>query len=396
MTGQVLLAGASVRSLAESAVAAGLQPICTDFFGDRDLLDLLKCCGGQFLGRLDSFADLPGLLQAVPLAIPLCWAGGLENSPKVLDELHASGRLVSGGSPAAVSAVRQWRNLSRWVAGTGVMFPETVSAGFERSDGAWLLKPERSAGGAAVFRCSGSGNFLSSVEAGGMLRQRYVAGMPISMMFLMRAGRAWLLGTSLQFCGWPSLGAGQREFLWCGNGGPVTLPKELQAMATAAACAIASGAGLCGVCGLDFVLSGGELWLLEVNPRIPASHWIYDCGCRGLSLRLHLGLDLPEPALPRRRGFRMQMVVWYPEHSEAARAMPVPDDLPEGIRLADQPEAMEVMPGAPAFSLLIESCSPEGALQVLREARRSGACGEFWELASHDFASVLQEFQRHL
>ncbi|MFM7923691.1 MAG: hypothetical protein ACKPJJ_26015, partial [Planctomycetaceae bacterium] len=144
------------------------------------------------------------------------------------------------------------------------------------------------------------------------------------------------------------------------------------------------------------VLSGSELWLLEVNPRIPASHWIYDCGCRGLSLRLHLGLDLPEPALPRRRGFRMQMVVWYPEHSEAARAMPEPDDLPEGVRLADQPDAMEVMPGAPVFSLLTEACSPEGALRVLREARRSGACGKFWELASNDFASVLQEFQRHL
>ena len=206
MTGQVVLAGASVRSLAESAAAAGLQPVCADFFGDRDLLELLQSCGGRFLGRLRRFADLPQMLQTLPVAIPLCWAGGLENSPEVLEELHASGRLVLGSRPAAVSAVRQWRNLSDWVAGTGIGFPDTVAAGAEFRDDAWLLKPERSAGGAGVFRCRGQEESLSGVNSAGLLWQRYVEGMPISMMFFMMSGRARLLGVSLQFCGWPSLG----------------------------------------------------------------------------------------------------------------------------------------------------------------------------------------------
>lgn len=400
MTGQVVLAGASVRSLAESAAAAGLQPVCADFFGDRDLLELLQSCGGRFLGRLRSFADLPQLLKTLPVAIPLCWAGGLENSPEVLEELHASGRPVLGSRPAAVSAVRQWRNLSRWIAGTGVGFPETVAAGAESRDDAWLLKPERSAGGGGVFRCRDREESLRGVNSAATLWQRYVEGMPISMMFFMMSGCARLLGASLQFCGWPSLGAGRREFLWCGNGGPVVLSGELQRQATAAASAIAAGAGLRGVCGLDFILSAGKLWLLEVNPRIPASHWIYDSHRSGLSLRLQLGGDLAEPATTVQGGFRLQLIVWHPEQGAAAGAMPDRDCLPDGVRLADLPDVMDVTdaePGSPAFSVLLESCSADGALQVLRQAGlSSGAGGEFWRQASVDFEPVLQSFLRHL
>ncbi|MFN5586789.1 MAG: hypothetical protein ACK5DR_15920, partial [Planctomyces sp.] len=135
MTEQVVLAGASVRSLAESAVAAGLQPLCGEVFGDRDLLQLLEFSGGRFLGRLQSFADLPGLLRAVPADVPLVWSGGLENAPDLLEELCRSGRPITGCAPAAVRAVRNWRNLSRWVVGTGVRFPETMACPAERPRG---------------------------------------------------------------------------------------------------------------------------------------------------------------------------------------------------------------------------------------------------------------------
>ncbi|MCA9065067.1 MAG: hypothetical protein KDA96_18490, partial [Planctomycetaceae bacterium] len=36
---KIILAGASVRSLAESAVRCGYVPVCFDYFADRDLCD---------------------------------------------------------------------------------------------------------------------------------------------------------------------------------------------------------------------------------------------------------------------------------------------------------------------------------------------------------------------
>ena len=42
MTGALILAGASVRSLAESAMACGLRPWCVDMFADADLNLLLQ------------------------------------------------------------------------------------------------------------------------------------------------------------------------------------------------------------------------------------------------------------------------------------------------------------------------------------------------------------------
>ena len=398
VTGQVVLVGASVRSLAESAVAAGLRPLCCDFFGDRDLLQLLESGGGRFLGRLQSFADLPGLLRMVPGAVPLVWSGGLENAPEVLEELSHSGRPIAGCDPVAVRAVRNWRNLSEWVAGSGVGFPETRACHGPIPGGDWLVKSERSAGGAGVWRVNGGLDervrALTPFGGAGLLLQRRVPGLPISMVFFFSAGRAALLGASLQFCGWRSLGAGSREYLWCGNGGPIRLSQSLQRRAVAAAEFLAAGAGLRGVCGLDFVLSGQDLWLLEVNPRIPASHWIYDSAREGLSLRLQLGQAGLEGWVGVAKGFRMQLVVWCPQRGDAEMPWPAMDGLPAGVRLADAPGGEALQPGNPAFSLLLETDSPAGALRVLQSAGESSDDGGlFWRHAAADLAADLQNFR---
>ena len=397
MTEQVVLAGASVRSLAESAVAAGLQPLCCDFFGDRDLLQLLEFSGGRFLGRLQSFADLPGLLRAVPADVPLVWSGGLENAPDLLEELCRSGRPITGCAPAAVRAVRNWRNLSRWVVGTGVRFPETMACPAERPRGDWLLKPERSAGGAGVLRLADADDrWARATEpwgADGLLWQRRVPGTPMSMVFFFAGGRAVLLGASLQFCGWRSLGAGAREFLWCGNGGPICLPQSLRQQAMAVAESIAAGADLRGVCGLDFVLSGRDLWLLEVNPRIPASHWIYDSGRRGLSLRLQLGRLEGQSWGGLAEGCRVQLVVWSPQEGDSETPLPVSGAFPAGIRQADVPAEETVLPGTPVFSLLLETDTAAGALQSMQRFGESAdEGGLFWRNAATELAAALQSF----
>src|SRR3954454_20820898 len=73
----LLLIGASVRSLAQSARRAGLDPTAIDLFADRDLL---ATCPAR---RVDSHAyphDLDRLASGLA-AGPWMYAGALENHP---------------------------------------------------------------------------------------------------------------------------------------------------------------------------------------------------------------------------------------------------------------------------------------------------------------------------
>ncbi len=402
MTGEVLLAGASVRSLAESAVAAGFRPWCCDFFGDRDLQQLLSQCGGRYLRTLSSFAELPGVLESVPLQIPLCWSGGLENAVEILEQSGRSGRRVCGATAAAVRAVRTWQNLQSWVEDTGVRFPETISSAEQIPGGDWLLKPVRSAGGAGVRRLREGDEPLRAVVGAGAgteyLLQRYIPGAPISMVFHAGAEQLLMLGCSLQFCGWRSLGAVAGEALWCGNGGPLRLPDRLQRQAVRLALRIVQGAGLSGVFGVDFLLSAGELWLLEVNPRIPASHWIYDAGQRGLAVRLQVTGEADRvDRIGDLTGFRAQFVVWSGEPTGPASELLNSVALPAGMRLADQPVSAHVSGEGPACSVLLsaETCD-HASSQLEQAAGAESGLREFWQQTSADLSLAMQTYQRHL
>ena len=402
MTGEVLLAGASVRSLAESAVAAGFRPWCCDFFGDRDLLQLLSQCGGRYLRTLNSFAELPAVLETVPQQIPLCWSGGLENAAEILEQSGSGGRRVCGATAAAVRAVRTWQNLQSWVEGTGVRFPETISSTGKVPSGDWLLKPVRSAGGAGVRRLREGDEWLRAAADAGAgtecLLQRYITGAPISMVFHAGADQLLLLGCSLQFCGWRSLGAVSGDALWCGNGGPLRLPEVLQRQAVRLALRIVQAAGLSGVFGVDFLLSAGELWLLEVNPRIPASHWIYDAGQRGLAVRLQLtGEADGADRVGDLTGFRAQFVVWHGEPTGPAGELLRSVDLPTGMRLADEPVSANFSAGVPACSVLLNAETFGAAIgQLDKAAGAETRLQEFWQQTSADLSLAMQTYQRHL
>ena len=83
-----------------------------------------------------------------------------------------------------------------------------------------------------------------------------------------------LLGTSIQLVGWPSLGAS--DFLFCGNVGPISPGEDVTRQLILAAESLVHHTGLKGVFGVDFVLRQGEAWFIEVNPRLTASHMLYE------------------------------------------------------------------------------------------------------------------------
>lgn len=319
----VLLCGASVRSLAESAIAAGLRPLCVDFFEDADLKDLLSSGRGRFVGRLDSFDQLPQVIRSVRKSIPLLWAGGLENHTDVLREVSRS-RPVIGIVPAIIEQLRDPVTLQSWLSDAAIDSPRLATENTADATCSWLRKSVASSGGLGIGRHAHVGRTEAAVSAGtaqtgfhitpagsrdeiidkadvpasrrfarsglhppDVYLQEYIDGVPMSATFCANESELELFGMSLQLIGWPCLGA--TDFLFCGNIGPVDPGDKVRKQVLEIARVLADRSGIRGVFGIDFVLRQGRVWLLEVNPRLTASHMLYELQHPGLLVHRHLG-----------------------------------------------------------------------------------------------------------
>lgn len=301
---RVIIAGASVRSLAESAVAAGFQPICIDMFCDADLRQLMANAslrignlptGNLPTGNLqtgDSLADnsladnlrlisdysqLESKLAGIDPSVPLIPVGGLEFFGAQLDRIRIHRPVYA----MAKQVIEQLRDPI-------IIFPLLQKSGFQvpnfQVDAAdqinakhnWLKKDSLSSGGHSVSRIDlhhwqQHDGKLSPSE----YLQQEVSGIPCSATFLATKDHSpKLLGCAIQLCAEPSLNA--TGFQFCGNVGPVRFPdsavSELQNMASC----LQQHWPLQGVFGIDFIWNGEDAFVIEINPRLTASHAIHD------------------------------------------------------------------------------------------------------------------------
>ncbi len=272
----VILCGASVRSLAQSAINAGLRPLCVDFFEDADLTRVLSSGRGRFVGRIRAFEQLPDVVRKIRSNIPLLWAGGLENHTAVLRAIMAH-RPVIGADPEIIALLRQPRNFAGWLSQSGLNVPRLASPDNANADCLWLRKPNGGSGGLGIRPLQPMSALLGGIQkktTSEEYLQEYIDGVPMSAVFCSDHRGLSLLGTSIQLVGWPSLGAS--DFLFCGNFGPISPGEDVTRQLILAAESLITHTGLKGVFGVDFVLRQGKAWFIEVNPRLTASHMLYE------------------------------------------------------------------------------------------------------------------------
>ena len=295
----LILAGASVRSLAESAIRDGLRPFCVDMFGDQDLKLLLATAFGPTaeVRQIRQFGELPLVLKDVPAHVPLVPVGGLENDLDTLTQLRQQ-RPVLAPSAAALRTLRDPDLLFPALTQCDCHVPHwrtvaTIDNGetHHRSDGngcRWLKKAIHSAGGQNVRFVEAINNPEQSLSADCYL-QEFIDGIPMSATFLCRPrnardrpstrsnsrhSEAVLLGCALQLSGCPELNA--RGFQFCGNAGPVSISDVLRKKLQTAGQCVADHSMIVGVFGVDVVVRDGDPYVLEVNPRLTASHELHE------------------------------------------------------------------------------------------------------------------------
>lgn len=265
-TSRVLIVGASVRAAAWSALRAGREPWGVDLFADRDGLRIARVARCSAEGYP---AELVRLARDCP-PMPWCYTGALENHPDVLAELCRN-RELEGNDAEVIRRVRDPFAVERVLREASL---PALSVVRQPSEGVWLRKPIASAGGRGIAFVSWADRPDAFTRS--HYYQRYAEGPAFSTLFRV-AERPRLLGSTVQLVGQPWLHA--KPFAYCGSIGPISLPPTASATLDRFGCVLASAFGLWDLFGIDWVLSDGQPWLVEVNPRYTASVEVVELGC---------------------------------------------------------------------------------------------------------------------
>ncbi len=247
-------------------------PVCADFFGDADLRAIVDVI------PLSKYPD--DILAASRAAPPSPWmyTGALENHPELIAAISDS-RPLWGNPPQALARVRDPLMVHETLRQAGLASPE-ILLGIDAppADGRWLAKPLLSGGGHGIHCWDGAVQSDPGFATSHYF-QRLATGRPLSALFIATRDTAHLIGCAWQLVGEEAMHA--LTFAYCGSIGP--LDGRNSSISAAAVERVrrtgetmAEFAQLRGVFGIDFVLGGDTPWLIEVNPRYPASAEIYE------------------------------------------------------------------------------------------------------------------------
>jgi len=262
-TPRLLIVGGSTRAAARSARRAGYHPVCADLFADCDLHEIAEIVPvRQYPDSLPQ--DVTGLSTDGWI-----FTGALENRPDLISHLQANnclGPLL--GTSLGLETLRDPWQVVACLRQAGIpsldILPETAPP---RPNGAWIRKPRNSAGGRAIAIWDEEAAAHPLCEP--HFFQRRAVGQPLSALFHAGTGGTTLLGMTQPLIE-PEL-CPPEPFSYAGSLAPADVPADVAGRVLELGQCLTTR-GLRGVFGLDLVVcDAGIPWLLEVNPRYPAS-----------------------------------------------------------------------------------------------------------------------------
>jgi len=343
----------SGRMIAQAAVRAGFRPLVIDLLGDCDTLAYaVDFRPARSLAWADLRPAVEFFIGHYPVGV-LVYGSGFECHQDSLNQLAK--RIALAGNPPGVFARLNDKALFFQVlAHRKIPFPQTRFSPPGQAKG-WLVKPQSGQGGVGIRP---AGRFSGQ---GACYWQKYQAGIAHSVLFLADGENAQVVGFNRQWA--INLGAGQ-EFMFSGIINHADVARSLQSELIAWIRAIVPAFSLRGLNALDFIMSGGRAYVLEVNARIPASMQLYG----GDLLRRHIQAGAMPLLLPqaqvRATGCRAYQVVYAPEDIKIPDGFIWPEDC------VDLPQAGSICrKGRPICSIIAHHPDPDVVLQQLEQCQ---------------------------
>lgn len=274
---------------------AGYKIAAFDIFNDVEtrrlsLVSEQVCYGHGGFDADDLWNKLTGTVQPDTV---VAYGSGLESQPELLEKI--AGRFRLAGNPAEVVArAKQPGRFFGLLDALGVPYPEVCLDDIPCTPG-WLAKKTGGSGGTHIRRYEdGEGDYY----------QRFVAGTPVSVLFLADGCNIEVIGYNEQ---WTAPVTGM-PFRYGGIVGNADFSARAKSAMAEAASKVAGALGLRGVNSMDFILTDAEeLLALEVNPRLSASFDLYVIP-ELFERHLQAGRNEPRPLLRHLHGSKAMLI----------------------------------------------------------------------------------------
>lgn len=184
--------------------------------------------------------------------------------------INQSGKALLGCSAEAVALAGSKLATSQALESAGInVIPTYAASMFPASDfNLCVVKPDNGVGceGALLLSREDFSSWVAKTHIETYVAQPYLEGVPASLSMLCNQGQAWLLSCNRQKV---SMQSG--KFVYSGSvlNGVAKYWDDFEQLGQAIARAIPSLAGYIGV---DVVIHNGDLFVLEINPRLTTSY----------------------------------------------------------------------------------------------------------------------------
>ncbi len=346
---KLLVIAQSARMLAQLAMNAGYRPVAIDCFADEDTRQLaVQTVRVSSLALCDVRPAILAMREKHGLT-HLVYGSGFEHHTETLLYLEQDWRIL-GNSAALFRRVQDKSAFFAQMAILAIQCPETVFSA-PTVGGDWLIKPRQGEGGLGISLYDPNGD---AIIPGEIYWQRHLNGQAMSVLFLACNGQVRLLGFNRQ---WTATIDDKHCFVFAGIRNRAELSPAHRQLLSGWLAKLARVYPLKGLGSLDFMLVNDRCYLLEINPRIPASAQLYGASIFSLHVQACLG-KLGECASAEPKGYQ---IVY------ARKSLRVPDGLYWPEWAVDRPRAGSIIgKGGPICSIIAAGKTAEQVENRLR------------------------------
>jgi methenyltetrahydromethanopterin cyclohydrolase len=263
---QLLIIAQSAQMLAQAAHNVGLKATVIDCFADFDTQALAL---NYYQVKSLALKDIQALIKSIKNQFSFCiYGSGFEAYPESLSFLETQFKLI-GNSSTVFKSLQNKPLFFQRLQKLNITFPAvffTLDNKIHRHKTvSYLIKPFNSLGGSNIKSMNKNNcNTLHSDH----YYQEYIPGKSMSALFVANGKQAIIIGFNLQW-------SIAKSFLFSGIINHAQLPILHQKRLYSWISKLTTSYKLHGLCSLDFIFYKNKCYVLEINPRSPASMQLY-------------------------------------------------------------------------------------------------------------------------
>ncbi len=341
----MLIIGFNSRPIAISAQKSSYPVFVIDFFGDQDLIStfdnvfsvLWQRPGYPLMRRLSKPAHeymitLAEIILEEQEIEGIIFGGGLDDCYEGWMRLSKQCPIL-GNPPERLPFLRDRQVLYQLAEEYNLGVPRIEKAGNPEEayeiaiefEGSVVLRPIGGSAGIDTYLCKNKNEITKVAER--ILKTRaklhvmeYIEGIPASLSLIGNGDKCRIIALNEQLIGTNAFGA-PSEFIYTGNITPLAVhvePNKISALKQ-----LGTDMKLVGSNGIDFVIQGNQIFIMELNPRLQGSleniERTYDINLVDLHIKACQG-DLPE-STPKPKQFSGKAVL-YSKTSHTIKHVP--------------------------------------------------------------------------